>query len=234
MPPASTTMCGISSIRLRSGPRSRASRPGCGATPRCAISSTGCASTMARRRPASASPFTASISTASMIRSGRCSIISTRSIRNRAEVARERYGCLTPWQRDPATYGHAALTGSYPTCETDVVAHARRPPGEAPGLCRARRRAVPRRRAECRVWSPMPSAITGIMYYGSRASWNLRDTPHVRDPEDAAGASRRRQQGGRLGAQFACRQCGRDRDGGARRVQYRPALPRRNSATTPT
>lgn len=24
-----------------------------------------------------------------------------------ARVARERYGCLTPWQRDPATYGHA-------------------------------------------------------------------------------------------------------------------------------
>ena len=38
-----------------------------------------------------------------------------------AKVARERYGCLTPWQRDPATYGHAALTGTYPTCEQDVV-----------------------------------------------------------------------------------------------------------------
>ena len=32
-----------------------------------------------------------------------------------AKVARERYGCLTPWQGDPATYGHAALTGSYRT-----------------------------------------------------------------------------------------------------------------------
>lgn len=30
-------------------------------------------------------------------------------------------GCLTPWQRDPTTYGHAALTGSYPTCESHVV-----------------------------------------------------------------------------------------------------------------
>lgn len=27
-----------------------------------------------------------------------------------ARSARERYGCLTPWQRDPATYGRAALT----------------------------------------------------------------------------------------------------------------------------
>jgi protein-L-isoaspartate(D-aspartate) O-methyltransferase len=42
-----------------------------------------------------------------------------------AKVARERYGCLTPWQSDPATYGHAALTGRYPTCEADV-AHALR------------------------------------------------------------------------------------------------------------
>ncbi len=44
-----------------------------------------------------------------------------------AKVARERYGCLTPWQSDPATYGHAALTGFAsqpdPTCEADV-AHA--------------------------------------------------------------------------------------------------------------
>jgi protein-L-isoaspartate(D-aspartate) O-methyltransferase len=31
---------------------------------------------------------------------------------NSAAVARKRYGCLTPWQGDPATYGHAALTGS--------------------------------------------------------------------------------------------------------------------------
>jgi protein-L-isoaspartate(D-aspartate) O-methyltransferase len=38
-----------------------------------------------------------------------------------ARVARQRYGCLTPWQADPATYGHAALTGAYRTCEGEVV-----------------------------------------------------------------------------------------------------------------
>ncbi|HAX91743.1 MAG TPA: protein-L-isoaspartate O-methyltransferase, partial [Rhodospirillaceae bacterium] len=38
-----------------------------------------------------------------------------------AQVARLRYGCLTPWQADPATYGHAALTGAYQTCEREVV-----------------------------------------------------------------------------------------------------------------
>ncbi len=38
-----------------------------------------------------------------------------------AAVARERYGCLTPFQADPATYGRAALTGRYRECEDDVV-----------------------------------------------------------------------------------------------------------------
>jgi protein-L-isoaspartate(D-aspartate) O-methyltransferase len=39
-----------------------------------------------------------------------------------ARIARERYGCLTPWQRDPATYGRAVLTGRYRLCEEAVVA----------------------------------------------------------------------------------------------------------------
>lgn len=39
-----------------------------------------------------------------------------------ARVARERYGCLTPWQRDPATYGRAVVTGRYRLCEDEVVA----------------------------------------------------------------------------------------------------------------
>ena len=38
-----------------------------------------------------------------------------------AQVARERYGCLTPWQRDPATYGRAALTTGYAKCEMPVL-----------------------------------------------------------------------------------------------------------------
>jgi protein-L-isoaspartate(D-aspartate) O-methyltransferase len=92
-----------------------------------------------------------------------------------ARVARERYGCLTPWQSDPATYGHAALTGAYPTCEPDVVRvltdllHKRRDYAERDGE---------------RFMDAVQNArlITNaeryyrIMYYGSRASWNLRDS----------------------------------------------------------
>ena len=92
-----------------------------------------------------------------------------------ARVARERYGCLTPWQSDPATYGHAALTGAYPTCESDVAVvltellHNRRAYAEHDGE---------------RFLDAVQNArlITNaeryyrIMYYGSRASWNLRDS----------------------------------------------------------
>ncbi len=50
------------------------------------------------RAPASS----ASTSTAWRTRSPPCSPISTRSIRRRRKSARERYGCLTPWQHDPS------------------------------------------------------------------------------------------------------------------------------------
>jgi erythromycin esterase-like protein len=33
------------------------------------------------------------------------------------EVARERYGCLMPWSRDPAAYGRLALSEGYARCE---------------------------------------------------------------------------------------------------------------------
>ena len=92
-----------------------------------------------------------------------------------AKVARERYGCLTPWQRDPATYGHAALTGSYPTCETDVVL--------ALTDLLAKRRAYAEHDGERFLDAEQNARLVAnaeryyrIMYYGSRASWNLRDS----------------------------------------------------------
>lgn len=38
-----------------------------------------------------------------------------------AEIARQRYGCLTPWQKDPAAYGRAAVTGAFADCEQGVL-----------------------------------------------------------------------------------------------------------------
>ena len=92
-----------------------------------------------------------------------------------ARVARERYGCLTPWQSDPATYGHAALTGRYPTCESEVAVvltellHKRRAYAEQDG--ERFMDAVQNARLIANA-----EHYYRIMYYGSRASWNLRDS----------------------------------------------------------
>ncbi|EAQ35999.1 hypothetical protein NB311A_11177 [Nitrobacter sp. Nb-311A] len=92
-----------------------------------------------------------------------------------ARVARERYGCLTPWQRDPATYGHAALTGSYPKCESHVV--------RALTDLLAKRQAYAEHDGERFLDAEQNARLVAnaeryyrIMYYGSRASWNLRDS----------------------------------------------------------
>ena len=42
-----------------------------------------------------------------------------------AAVARERYGCLTPWQNEPATYGRAVVQSGYRACEEEVARQCR-------------------------------------------------------------------------------------------------------------
>lgn len=42
-----------------------------------------------------------------------------------AALARARYGCLTPWQDEPAHYGRAVVQGDRPSCEDNVVAQLR-------------------------------------------------------------------------------------------------------------
>ena len=138
-----------------------------------------------------------------------------------AKVARQRYGCLTPWQGDPATYGHAALTGSYRTCEPHVV--------------RALKELLENRVAYAehdgeRFFDAVQNArlVTNaeryyrIMYYGSRASWNLRDEHMFTTLKNLLAFYGTEQQGDRVGAQFARRRFGGDRNGLARRAQYRP------------
>ncbi len=92
-----------------------------------------------------------------------------------AEVARQRYGCLTPWQADPATYGHAALTGAYQTCEHEVVSMLTE--------LLQKHRAYAEHDGERFLDAVQNAKLVAsaeqyyrIMYYGSRASWNLRDS----------------------------------------------------------
>ena len=92
-----------------------------------------------------------------------------------AEIARQRYGCLTPWQADLGAYGHAALTGDYQKCEQDV-AHM---------LVELLRKRHDYESADGeRFFDAAQNArlvanaeqYYRVMYYGSRASWNLRDS----------------------------------------------------------
>ena len=92
-----------------------------------------------------------------------------------ARIARERYGCLTPWLADPATYGQAALSGNYRTCEQDVAEML-------VGLLKKGSEYTPQDGERFMDAVQNARLVTNaeryyrIMYYGSRASWNLRDS----------------------------------------------------------
>ena len=141
-----------------------------------------------------------------------------------ARVARERYGCLTPWQSDPATYGHAALTGAYETCEREVVTMLLD--------LMEKRRAYAEHDGERFLDAVQNARLVAnaeryyrIMYYGSRASWNLRDGHMFETLKTLLDVSRTREQGHRLGPQFARRRLCGDRNVFPRRIQHRPSVP---------
>ena len=100
-----------------------------------------------------------------------------------AQVARERYACLTPWQHDPAVYGRAVLSPGYETCEKAVIAQCREllekslKDGTRDGddLLDAVQNARLVASAE---------RYYRIMYYGGAESWNLRDS-HMFETLDA-------------------------------------------------
>jgi protein-L-isoaspartate(D-aspartate) O-methyltransferase len=91
-----------------------------------------------------------------------------------AKIARERYGCLMPWQNEPQTYGRMAVTSGYAQCEAGVVKmlsdllakgldYTAR---DAEGFLDAVGNARLVRDAE---------AYYRAMYFGAAESWNLRD-----------------------------------------------------------
>jgi erythromycin esterase-like protein len=92
-----------------------------------------------------------------------------------AAIARERYGCLTPWQREPSTYGHAILTSGYRECEQAVLDQCQDllekqleyAQNDSEGFLDAAQNARLIAAAE---------HYYRIMYYGGAESWNLRDT----------------------------------------------------------
>ena len=100
-----------------------------------------------------------------------------------ARVARERYGCLTRWQNDPATYGRAALSAGYPMCEKPVTAMLRE--------LFEKQRAYAAEDGESFLDAAQNARLVAsaeqyyrLMYYGGAESWNLRDQ-HMFDTLEA-------------------------------------------------
>ncbi len=100
-----------------------------------------------------------------------------------ARTARERYGCLTPYQEDPAVYGKAALTGRHRECEPEVV--------EMLGDLLEKRLQYAARDGARFLDAVANARLVAnaeryyrVMYYGAVPSWNLRDQ-HMFDTIDA-------------------------------------------------
>lgn len=92
-----------------------------------------------------------------------------------AGIARERYGCLTPWQGDPATYGRAALRRGYAECEEPVIEQCR--------ALLAKHLDYAAQDEDSFLDAAQNAQLIAsaeryyrVMYYGGAESWNLRDT----------------------------------------------------------
>ena len=91
-----------------------------------------------------------------------------------AQEARQRYGCLTPWQDDPALYGHFVERAGLMPCEQPVVEQLNAMLAEQlAGLVR-NDEAFFNAAQNARVVQAAEQYYRAI-YRGSTASWNLRD-----------------------------------------------------------
>jgi protein-L-isoaspartate(D-aspartate) O-methyltransferase len=99
-----------------------------------------------------------------------------------ARIARERYGCLTPWRADPVRYGRMALSRGYALCEKPVA-------DALIDLLRKRLDYLVKdgeaffdAEQNARIVSAAEEYYR-VMYYGDAVSWNLRDQ-HMFDTLD--------------------------------------------------
>jgi protein-L-isoaspartate(D-aspartate) O-methyltransferase len=92
-----------------------------------------------------------------------------------AAVARERYGCLQPWSKNPQSYGRMAITRGYAQCEQPVVQMLRE-------LLQKRMEYIAEDGDEFLDAAANARLVTNaeayyrVMYHGAAESWNLRDT----------------------------------------------------------
>jgi protein-L-isoaspartate(D-aspartate) O-methyltransferase len=92
-----------------------------------------------------------------------------------ARIARQRYGCLTPWQKDPAVYARAVMTQGYKACEDAVLRQLQD--------LLSRRLEDAGNDGEALLDATQNARLVAsaeryyrTMYQGPAQSWNLRDT----------------------------------------------------------
>ncbi len=175
MPPRSTATFAIEGRAVRTRSRSSASRPGCGVTPISPLSSSGCANTTTASRQASRPHTSGSTSITCEVRSRRSFSYLDSVDPEAAAVARERCGCLTPWQREPSTYGRAVLTKGYRKCEAEVIRQCQDILGKQLDYAASDPDSFLDAAQNARLVASAERYYR-IMYYGGAESWNLRDT----------------------------------------------------------
>ncbi|MER8436042.1 protein-L-isoaspartate(D-aspartate) O-methyltransferase [Mesorhizobium sp. M1312] len=92
-----------------------------------------------------------------------------------AKIARERYGCLTPWQHEPSTYGRVALSSGYEKCEQAVLEQCRELLAKQLDYVQQDGVDFLEATQNARLIASAERYYR-IMYYGGAQSWNLRDT----------------------------------------------------------
>ncbi|HEV7255799.1 MAG TPA: protein-L-isoaspartate(D-aspartate) O-methyltransferase [Mesorhizobium sp.] len=93
-----------------------------------------------------------------------------------AKHAHERYGCLTPWRKDPAHYGRAVLSFGYETCEDKAVEQCRELLEKAFDYARETGGESFLDAAQNARLVASAERYYRTMYRGGAESWNLRDT----------------------------------------------------------
>ncbi|TRX75859.1 erythromycin esterase family protein [Pseudomonas mangiferae] len=91
-----------------------------------------------------------------------------------AHQARQRYACLTPWQDDPALYGHFVERVGEPSCEQAVVDQLQHLLGDRLAHLVEDEEAFFNATQNARVVRAAEQYYRAI-YRGTTASWNLRD-----------------------------------------------------------
>lgn len=91
-----------------------------------------------------------------------------------ARRARQRYGCLAPWQDEPSAYGHQVTLAGEPSCEQDVVEQLRELLALRLEHLRQDDEAFFHAERNARVVLAAERYYRA-MYRGASESWNLRD-----------------------------------------------------------